>query len=139
MTPGARQKEQLATWMEDNSTVQYYLAHLCLAVHLLHYHSDAEVEGSIHLRVVLWRVVIVLAVDLRCVATQDRDQEHQFVEDVHIYIVHIVRGVDQDHPILEVVVELTHQEVGQVEVEAVVVIDILMGLDLFSFFSFPIT
>jgi hypothetical protein len=69
----------------------------------------------------------VLVVDLHCVVIQGRDQDHhQLVEGVHIHIAHIVRGVDQDHLILEVVVEATHQEVDQeAAVEAEVVIEFL--------------
>jgi len=140
MKLGLKQKEQLVIWMEVNWTAQYYLVHSCLAVRFLHYHPDAEVEDSIHhLHVVLWRVAIALVVDLHCVAIQDPDQEHQFVEGVHIHIVRIVRGVDQDHPIPEVVVEVIHQEVDQeaaVEAEVVVVIEILWLRHLSSFFSF---
>jgi hypothetical protein len=93
------------------------------------------VEDSIHHHhVVLWRVAIVLAVDHHCVAIQDREQEHQFAEDVHIHIVRIVRGVDQDHPIPEVVVEVIHQEVDQeAVVEVVVAID---DSDVYLFFQF---
>ena len=97
-------------------------------------------EDSIHhLSVVLWRVAIVLVVDLHCAVIQDPDQEHQFVEDVHIHIARIVRGVDQDHPILEVVVEVIQQEVDQeaaVEVEVVVVIEISMAQTFILFFFF---
>jgi len=133
-------KERLAIWMGVNLTVQYYLVHLCLAVRFHHYHLDVEVEGSIHrLHVVLWRVAIVLAVDLHCVVIQGREQEHQCAEDVHIHIVHIVRGVDQDHPIPEVVVEVIRQEVDQeavVEAEVVVAIEISMALTFIFFFYF---
>ncbi|CAG8588586.1 4374_t:CDS:2 [Funneliformis mosseae] len=63
-------------------------------------------DSTLLLSVVLRRVAIVLAVDLHCVAIQDHDQDrHQYVEDVLIHIVLIVRGVDQDHLIPEVVVE----------------------------------
>jgi len=132
-----KQKERLAIWMEVNLTAQYYLVHLCLAVRFHHYHLDAEVEDSIHrLHVVLWQVAIVLAVDLHCAVIQDREQEHHCAEDVHIHIAHIVRGVDQDHLIPGVVVEVIHQEVDQeavVEAEVVVAIEISMA-QTFNFF-----
>jgi hypothetical protein len=98
-----------------------------------------------HLHVVLWRVVIALGVDLHYAAIQDPDQEHQFVGGVHIHTVHIVHGVDQDHPIPEVVVEVIHQEADQeaaVEAEVVVVIEISMAQTFIFFFFlsfFPIT
>lgn len=122
--------------------VQNYLVHLCLVVRFLHYRPDAEVEDStLLLSVVLRRVAIVLAVDLHCVAIQDHDQDrHQYVEDVLIHIVLIVRGVDQDHLIPEVVVEVIHQEVDQeaaVEAEVVVVIEISMAQTfIFTFLFF---
>ncbi|RIA89755.1 hypothetical protein C1645_184372 [Glomus cerebriforme] len=86
------------------------------------------------------RRAIVLVVDLHCAAIRDPDQEHQFVEDVHIHIVRIVRGVDQDHPIPEVVVEVIRQGVDQeaaVEAEVVVVIEFL-GSDIYLLFFFLI-
>jgi len=140
MTPELKQKERLVLWMEVNLTAQYYLVHLCLAARFHHYHPDVGVEDSIHhLHVVLWRVAIVLVVDHHCVAIQDREQEHQFVEGVHIHIVHIVRGVDQDHPIPEVVVEVIYQEVDReavVEAEVVVAIEISYCSRRLSFFYF---
>lgn len=143
MTLELKQKERLVLWMEVNLTAQYYLVHLCHAVRFHHYRLDAEVEDSIHhLHVVLWQVAIVLAVDLHCVVIQDREQEHQFAEDGHIHIVHIVRGVDQDRLIPEVVVEVIHQEVDQeavVEAEVVVAIEISMAQTFIVFSIFSIT
>lgn len=129
MKLGLKQKELLVIWMGVNWTAHHCLVHSCLVGRFLHYHLDAEVEDLIHhLHAVLWQVVIALGADLHCAAIQDPDQEHQFVEGVHIHTVRIVHGVDQDHPIPEVEVEVTHQEADReaaVEAEAVVVIEIL--------------
>lgn len=138
MTLELKQKGRLAIWMEVNLTVRYCLVHLYLAVHYHHCHPDAEGVDSIHRpHDVSWRVAIVLVVDLHCAAIQGHDQEHQFAEDVHTHIVRIVRGVDQDHHIPEVVVEVTHQEVDQAVAEAEVVVAIEFSVaQTFAFYTF---